>query len=159
MHSSLLAPYFLMLCVLFLRWFTRQWYSVMIDIPVCVLTPYSSFFRNLWPVASKMATVPKREEEIRKITESRGEFNHINKRITNCTMVISHKVLCRISSTWPMFSVSVALFHDWLPKMPCCQANAIQMGQATWAVWAAVKKYTVSPLAACVTWVPFPFEE
>ena len=36
---------------------------------------------------------------------------------------------------------SQAIFLHCNQVFPSCPANAIQMGQATWAIWAAIKKY------------------
>ena len=37
-----------------------------------------------------------------------------------------------------------ALFLYCCPDCLCCPANAIQMGQTTWAIWAAIRKYSLS---------------
>ena len=42
-------------------------------------------------------------------------------------------------SHWPLFKDSISLLLPRLSKLP---AYPIQMGQATWAIWAASKKYS-----------------
>ena len=45
-----------------------------------------------------------------------------------------------------------AVFLYCSPDCPSCPANAIQMGQATWAIWAATKKYSLKYFHAATCW-------